>query len=166
MDPKERTMKLPIIFLLLAILAATTAAAGDSSSDLKPFPPAEQGYQRAVVWLTESANEKDLKVEIIAGRSMVTDCNTTWIGGDLERRVLEGWGYSYFLLEKVSAPATTLMACPPGTEKTEAFVPVKGAGYFLRYNSRLPLVIYAPDDTEIRYRIWSAGTETHRAEVQ
>ena len=27
----------------------------------------------------------------------------------------------------------------------------------VRYNSRLPLVVYAPEGYEVRYRIWKAG---------
>ncbi len=38
---------------------------------------------------------------------------------------------------------STMMACPPGTAKKRAFVPVVGDGFMLRYNSKLPLVIYA-----------------------
>jgi len=29
----------------------------------------------------------------------------------------------------------------------------------IRYNSRLPVVIYSPEGVEIRYRIWEAGEE-------
>jgi ecotin len=29
----------------------------------------------------------------------------------------------------------------------------------VRYNSRLPLVIFAPTDVEVRYRVWRAGPE-------
>ena len=36
--------------------------------------------------------------------------------------------------------------------------------YLIRYNSRLPIVVYAPEGVEIRYRIWSAGPETKAVE--
>ena len=36
-------------------------------------------------------------------------------------------------------------------------VQVAGEPVMLRYNSKLPLVIFAPQDVEIRYRLWSAG---------
>ena len=29
----------------------------------------------------------------------------------------------------------------------------------VRYNSRLPVGVYAPEGVEVRYRIWSAGAE-------
>ena len=27
----------------------------------------------------------------------------------------------------------------------------------VRYNSRLPIVLYTPDNVEVRYRLWRAG---------
>ena len=30
----------------------------------------------------------------------------------------------------------------------------------IRYNSRLPVVVYAPEGVELRYRIWKADPET------
>ncbi|NVZ67089.1 ecotin, partial [Pseudomonas gingeri] len=71
--------------------------------------------------------------------------------------------YSYYRLESVSGPVSTLMACPPGAKARKDFVPVIGTGYMLRYNSKLPLVIYAPDDVEIRYRIWTPSKLTKKA---
>ena len=49
------------------------------------------------------------------------------------------------------------MACPPGSQKKRVFVPVVGDDFKLRYNSKLPVVVYAPSDVEVRYRIWSAS---------
>lgn len=43
------------------------------------------------------------------------------------------------------------------------FVPVVGDGYLLRYNSKLPIVIYAPKDIEVRYRVWSASASVGKA---
>ena len=48
------------------------------------------------------------------------------------------------------------MACP-GQKKEQRFIPVVGEGFLLRYNSKLPIVVYAPKDVEVRYRIWSAS---------
>ncbi|MNO08939.1 Ecotin precursor [compost metagenome] len=57
---------------------------------------------------------------------------------------------------------STLMACPEST-KTQGFVPVVGDGFMLRYNSKLPLVLYVPKDIEVRYRIWSASASVEKA---
>jgi ecotin len=58
---------------------------------------------------------------------------------------------------------STLMACPPGSKKKRAFVPVVGDGFTVRYNSKLPIVVYAPTDVEVRYRIWSASDKVNTA---
>ena len=52
--------------------------------------------------------------------------------------------------------AGTLMAPLPGTPQVEKFVTLGGEPYLVRYNSRLPLVIYVPEGVEVRYRIWRA----------
>ncbi len=38
-----------------------------------------------------------------------------------------------------------------------------GEGFLLRYNSKLPIVVYAPKDVEVRYRIWSASEKVEKA---
>lgn len=32
-----------------------------------------------------------------------------------------------------------------------------GDDAMLRYNSKLPIVVYTPDNVEVKYRIWKAG---------
>ncbi|MCY1309405.1 Ecotin precursor [compost metagenome] len=54
------------------------------------------------------------------------------------------------------------MACPDG-KSTQAFVPVVGDGFMLRYNSKLPIVLYVPKDIEVRYRVWSASSKVDKA---
>ena len=34
-----------------------------------------------------------------------------------------------------------------------------GDGFMLRYNSKLPIVLYVPKDVEVRYRVWSASEQ-------
>ncbi|KAF1019879.1 MAG: Ecotin [Pseudomonas sp.] len=54
------------------------------------------------------------------------------------------------------------MACPDTTKRKD-FVPVIGKGFLLRYNSKLPIVVYVPKDVEVRYRIWSASATVSNA---
>ena len=70
-----------------------------------------------------------------------------------------------YRLNKVSGPASTMMACPEGKTHAE-FVPVVGDGFMLRYNSKLPIVVYVPKDIEVRYRIWSASKQVKQAVVE
>jgi ecotin len=48
-----------------------------------------------------------------------------------------------------------MMAAPEGSEKIKQFV--SGTPLLIRYNSRLPIVVYAPEGYEIKYRTWTAG---------
>jgi ecotin len=43
--------------------------------------------------------------------------------------------------------------------KVERFITLGGEPELLRYNSRLPLVVYVPVGVEVRYRIWKADQE-------
>jgi len=46
-----------------------------------------------------------------------------------------------------------MMACPHQAE-TEKFV--TGATKLVRYNSRLPVVVFVPNGYELKYRLWKA----------
>jgi len=142
-------------FVVLSALTANVSAGGQKD-ELEPYPAAEPGFVRMVFHLPEAANESDRKVEIVVGKTMMVDCNRRGFGGDLEQGVAEGWGYSYFALATVQGPGSTMMACPPGEEKVQAFVKVQGEGYMQPYNSKLPVVTYVPEGFSVRYRIWEA----------
>ncbi|MGA9660792.1 MAG: serine protease inhibitor ecotin, partial [Pseudomonas alloputida] len=155
----------PMTAILALSLAAAAPATAASLKDIAPYPEAEKGFTRQVIHLPDQADESAYKLEILAGKTLQVDCNRQRLGGSLEERTLEGWGYSYYRLDNVSGPASTLMACPDD-KKTEAFVPVVGDGFLLRYNSKLPVVVYAPKDVEVRYRVWSASQDVQKAKVE
>ncbi|MFK2911381.1 serine protease inhibitor ecotin [Pseudomonas sp. 3HC3] len=155
----------PMTAILALSLAAAAPATAASLKDIAPYPEAEKGFTRQVIHLPAQADESAYKLEILAGKTLQVDCNRQRLGGSLEERTLEGWGYSYYRLDNVSGPASTLMACPDD-KKTEAFVPVVGNGFLLRYNSKLPVVVYAPKDVEVRYRVWSASQDVQKAKVE
>ena len=146
----------------LLLSATATLANAAKLEDVAPYPKAEDGFVRQVIHLPKQAHEENFKVEILAGKTLSVDCNRQRLGGTLEEKTLEGWGYSYYRLDKVSGPASTLMACPECKSKKD-FVPVIGEGFVLRYNSKLPIVIYAPKDVEVRYRLWSASDKVEHA---
>ena len=159
-------MRTTKIMIMLALLAPLGACAAQGQDDMKPYPAAEEGFQRMVFRVPVKQNESDHEVQIMVGKTLLVDCNQTWFMGRLEKQVAKSWGYSYFVLEEVAGPASTMMACPPGEEKTEAFVSVRGEGFLQSYNSKLPVVVYVPQGFEVRYRIWSAGGEIGRAEEE
>lgn len=155
MNPRKLSLIALVASLPLAACAATPEA-------LKPFPTAAEGYRRHVIDLPPQANEADHRVELIAGKTLEVDCNRHRLGGQWQEKTVEGWGYGYYQLEKVGPALSTLMACPDASRK-QAFVAVGGEPMLVRYNSRLPLVIYAPADVQVRYRIWSAAQDSSPA---
>ena len=156
-------MKTGIRLMLLVSISFLANAVADEVTDMKPYPAAEDGSERWVFRIPHAEDETARKVEIMVGKFISVDCNRTSFGGVLERRVAEGWGYPYFVIEKIGAPVSTRMACPPGSENTEPFVAVNGEGFLQRYNSKLPVVVYVPRDFEVRYRIWAAQENLGKA---
>jgi ecotin len=146
-------------FIAAALASVVHAAALEKTA---PFPKAEDGFSRHVIHLVPQTREDDFQVEILAGKTLTVDCNRQRLGGMLEEKNLEGWGYPFYRLEKVIGPMSTRMACPDGKTQQD-FVPVVGGGFMLRYNSKLPIVLYVPKDVEVRYRVWSASSNVEKA---
>jgi len=140
----------------------STLATAASLEDVAPYPKAETGFTRQVIHLAQQPQEDNYRVEVLAGKTLNVDCNRQRLGGSLEEKNLEGWGYPFYRLEKVSGPMSTLMVCPDGKSRQD-FVPVIGDGFMLRYNSKLPIVVYVPQGVEVRYRIWSASNTVEKA---
>lgn len=148
----------------LCVVGLARAAGAD---DLKPFPPPQPGRQRIVIRLPEVARPDDLKVEVMIGKTVTVDCNRQRFGGNVRREEAQGWGFSYYVLDELRGPMSTLMACPPETSRHEEFVRVAAeelAG--LRYNAKVPIVLYVPADVQVRYRLWSAGREVMTASAE
>jgi ecotin len=150
--------------LALGLVVFGGPAFGDEHPELQAFPPAQEGMERFVIVLPhkERGEEDDFRVELIVGREMLTDgVNQVRLGDAIEPRILEGWGYTYYEVTGSSVTLSTLMAPPEGAPKVKTFV--TAAPLHVRYNSRLPIVIYAPRGYEVRYRTWSASETTHQA---
>lgn len=141
----------------LALLGLSTAVQATTKDDLHMFPAASADQQRWVIRLPEVADEHSRKVEILASKQLDVDCNKVRLAGNLDTADVQGWGYSFHTLHSLKGPLSTMMACPRDQQKHPAAVPIQGEGYWLRYNSRLPLVIYTPKDVQIQYRIWQPG---------
>ncbi|MDF0732966.1 serine protease inhibitor ecotin [Pseudomonas entomophila] len=150
--------------VLLTLVASAPALAAELK-DVAPYPKADKGFTRQVIHLPAQPDESARKLEILAGKTQWVDCNHHHLGGSLQEHTLQGWGYSYYRLDKVGGGASTLMGCLDD-KKTEAFVPVVGEGFLLRYNSKLPVVLYVPEGVEVRYRVWSASDDVQTATVE
>jgi ecotin len=154
------------LVLLASLLFLHSASRADEAIDMRPYPAAADGFVRMVFRVPSAEDESARKVEIVVGKILSVDCNRTSFNGVLDRRVAKGWGYPYYVLEKVGGPVSTLMACPPGTQNTDGFVSVKGDGFLQRYNSKLPMVVYVPEGYDVRYRVWAAQQAIGQARAE
>ncbi len=56
-------------------------------------------------------------------------------------------------MKELGPIAGTRVAVNPVAPKQNRFVTLGGDPYLIRYNSRLPVVVYVPEGAEVRYRI-------------
>ncbi|CSW08716.1 ecotin [Shigella sonnei] len=144
-------MKTILPAVLFAAFATTSAWAAESVQPLEkiaPYPQAEKGMKRQVIQLTPQEDESTLKVELLTGQT------------------LEGWGYDYYVFDKVSSPVSTMMACPDGKKEKKFVTAYLGDAGMLRYNSKLPIVVYTPDNVDVKYRVWKAEEKIDNAVVR
>ncbi|MGD8209634.1 MAG: ecotin family protein [Desulfobacterales bacterium] len=142
---------LSVFFAVISVHAA---------DNLKAFPPAEEGMVRYVLQIPPQDDESIFKVELIVGKTVqVDEKNRYFFGGNIEKEIIEGWGYPRYTVSKMGPMAGTLMAVDPDAPKVARFITLGGEPYIIRYNSRLPIVVYVPDGAEVRYRIWTTGAE-------
>ncbi|WP_139557185.1 ecotin [Methylotetracoccus oryzae] len=150
-------LKTALTAMLLSLFATAQAWAADP---LQGFPPAAKGFVRHVLQLAPQDDESAYQVELQVGKTVPLDeRNRYFFGGKITEETIKGWGYTRYVLGKLGPMAGTRIAVDPNAPTVPRFVKLGGEPYLIRYNSRLPVVVYTPDDVEVRYRIWSAGTE-------
>ncbi|MEI7901341.1 MAG: ecotin family protein [bacterium] len=147
----------------LSLLSALLSA--QAADNMKAFPPAAEGMVRHVMQLPKQDDEYAFKVELIVGKTVQLDeGNRYFFGGKIEEQIIEGWGFPRYMVGKLGPMAGTMMAVDPDAPKVSRFITLGGEPYLIRYNSRLPVVVYAPEGVEVRYRIWSAAPEAKAIE--
>lgn len=146
-----------LVAAIAALVVCGMALPSYAADPLQAFPPAEAGMVRHVLQLPKQADESALKVELIVGKSVLLDAqNRYFFGGRIQKEEIKGWGYPRYVVSGLGPMAGTQMAVDPNAPKVERFVALAGEPYLIRYNSRLPVVVYVPEGTEVRYRIWKA----------
>ncbi len=159
---------LKTLLITLAVSLALPAAAQEhpdpkqALEKFAPYPKPKQGHRRYAIYLPPLPNEDTAKVELIIGKVLQVDCNHTFFSAELREHDLQGWGYPYYVVQGVGQPANTLMACPDNQKHNE-FIPAHLNIGLLRYNSRLPVVVYAPADMQVKYRIWKSSNTVQNA---
>ena len=153
-------------FASTSVWATTTDASAQPLEKVAPYPKADKGMKRQVIQLTPEKDESTLKVELLIGQTLEVDCNKHRLGGELDSKTLEGWGYDYYVFDKVTSPVSTIMACPDGKKEKKFITAYLGEDGMLRYNSKLPIVVYTPENVEVKYRIWKAEDKIQDAVVR
>ena len=85
-------------------------------------------------------------MELIVGKTVLIDKkNQYFFGGQIQKETIEGWGFPRYIVSELGPMAGTLMAIDPNAPKINRFIPLGGEPYLIRYNSRLPIVVYTPE---------------------
>ena len=169
MNNKMKTIVPAVLFAAFASASAWAASNDAGAQPLEkvaPYPKAEKGMKRQVIQLTPEKDESTLKVELLIGQTLEVDCNKHRLGGELDSKTLEGWGYDYYVFDKVTSPVSTMTACPDGKKEKKFITAYLGEDGMLRYNSKLPIVVYTPENVEVKYRIWKAEDKIQDAVVR
>jgi ecotin len=152
------------VFALLVLLFGVSITMADEQYDQwkKAYPKAKEGQSRHVLHLPKEANEDLMKVELIVGKVMETDgVNHVSLGGTIKEQDVPGWGFPQYIVTIAEGGAiSTLIGVPPGKPKVKKFVTLGGGPQLFRYNSKLPVVVYAPEGYDVRYRFWKADAES------
>lgn len=147
------------IAIATAILILFSVHSVNAGDNMKAFPPPNEGQLRYVFQPPEIDNESNYQVELIVGKTVEVDENNQYFfGGKIEKENIVGWGFTRYVVNELGPMAGTLMAIDPNAPKVDRFIRIGGEPYLIRYNSRLPVVVYVPDGAEVRYRIWSADS--------
>jgi len=156
-------MKVSLFIMLfwLLILVPTVRAAEENPA----FPPAGEGVVRFVLPLPGQDDESLFKLELIVGKTVRIDAQNNYsFAGKIEEDKTHGRDGILYRVTHLGPMTGTFMAVDPEAPLVDRFVTLGGGPYFIRYNSRMPVVIYVPEGAEVRYRLWSAGPEIRMAE--
>ncbi len=149
------------IILPACLFLLSTLSYAQSKVDVSIYPAPKLGTEQYLINLPTLNDEQNHEVEVFVGKTTSVDnCNRFFLIGTLEEQNLEGWGYTYHNFKTDGNIGATMMGCNDKKmiEKTVYAQPTK-----VRYNSRLPIVVYAPKGYTVEYRTWSADNKMVKA---
>lgn len=141
-------------FVFLCSFQSFGSSAEVVSTPLNIYPKASEGMEQHIFTLEKKEKEEDYQLELRFGKDQLVDCNQhSFLSGELKEMTVEGWQYPYYIFSGKNEMTHTLMLCPE-TEKTlkRVYYPVTNSMF--PYNSKLPLVVYAPKDVKIEIYLW------------
>lgn len=134
-----------------------------SEPDLSAYPYPQAGEKIWVIQPPKIDEENLHQVQIVPGQWIEKDCNSYGLGGSIEKQALEGTGQEYYRVTRLGPMISTMMACIDYPKKW-TFIPAYDASTSVRYNSREPVVVYAPSDADVKYRVFVTDGELKDAQ--
>lgn len=131
--------------------------------DLSMYPAPKEGVSMFTIQLEPKENETAYQIELFAGKNAEVDCNTYRLMGEFSTQTVQGWGYSYYEFNSNGQIMGTRRACADNLKQNEF---VKSSGNLVRYNSKLPVVVYIPNEMSLRYKIWESNNLEFEAKQQ
>lgn len=163
---KRNVLQIALLTLIAFVgYISLSMAQSVMKQDTDIFPDAEEGFKKMVIEVPHSDNDNNKKIEFTVGKWMEVDgCNQFGLQGTLEKKDLEGWGYEYYVFKTEGQVFSTKMACPDMPNRN---LFVSAAPEMVRYNGRLPIVIYVPQGYDVQFKIYKAEDDVyHAAEVE
>ena len=110
---------------------------------------------------------ENVKVQLSFGKTVeVDDINMYYLGGKIVEESIPDLGFKRYVLPSLGPLAGTLMSIDPSEPKVKKFLPIlPGYHLLLRYNPRVPIVVYVPEGCEVHYKLWRADEEATKAEI-
>lgn len=125
--------------------------------DISMYPEAKEGQERVLIHLPALKEEGNYEIELFVGKWENVDCNQHSLIGSMEEETVNGWGYTYFQFESKGEMISTMMACPDQDLERKL---VQAKSTKVRYNSKLPIVVYIPEGFTVSYKLWNSLGET------
>lgn len=120
--------------------------------DTSMYPDAEEGQERFVIHLPKLEDENKYEVELTIGKWAEVDCNHHSLIGEIQEETVDGWGYNYYNFESDGDMISTRMGCPDQELESKL---INAQSIKVRYNSKLPIVVYVPEGYTVSYSLWT-----------
>ncbi|CAM42072.1 putative ecotin [Leishmania braziliensis MHOM/BR/75/M2904] len=120
-----------------------------------PYPAAGPCQKRTVIYLPQqdsAVEQHHLRVQLIPGRHVRCEDGCFYqLTGTVSEETLQSWGYPYYVVTLDDIYPAQCSPSDPANPRT--FVPLRESP-MIPYNSKRPIVVYVPEDAEVRYRVW------------
>lgn len=151
---KKNTIFFTTVLLLIVSTFSFAQEGNYEPLEIDMFPKAETGFKQVFIQVPVVENEENYKIELHVGKEALVDCNQHFMNGQLSEVNLDGWGYTYFKVESDGSISSTKMACLDSKLELK-FITL--TPQLVRYNSKLPVVLYVPENFSVKYKIFKAS---------